>query len=79
MRATASRARKKAQQSEPVKLSDPEFPADIELSGSESTTAVKHSNMANDDFAAVTITEVSQSLFERLGTTGSPTCTSVDF
>jgi hypothetical protein len=55
MHAAASRARKKAQQSEPVKLSDSESPADIELSGSESPAAVKHSNMVNDDFAAIEV------------------------
>ena len=61
MRTAASRARKKAQQSEPVQLSD-ESPTDIELSGSESPAAVEHSNAVNDDFAAIAATEVSHYL-----------------
>ena len=55
MRAAACRARKKAQQSEPVKLSDSESPTDIKLSGSESPAAVEHSNMVNDDFTAIEV------------------------
>ena len=55
MHTTASRARKKAQRSEPVELSDSESPADIELSGSESPAAVEHSNVVNDDFAAIEV------------------------
>ena len=59
MHTAASRARKRAQQSESVQLSDSESSADIGLSGSESPAAVEHSNVVNDDFAAIAATEVS--------------------
>jgi hypothetical protein len=62
-RAAASRAKKKAQQSELVELSDSKYPdidsdspANIDLSGSEAPAAVE---LSNDDFTAIAITEVS--------------------
>lgn len=61
MRTAASRARKKAQRSEPVELSDSESPADINLSGSESPAAVE-SDVVDDDFAVIATTEVSHYL-----------------
>ena len=62
MHTAASRSRKKAKKSEPINLSDPESPADIKLSGSESFAAVKQSNVVNDDFAVIANTEVSHYL-----------------
>ena len=55
MHAAASMVRKKAQQYEPVELSNSESPTDIKLSGPESPAAVKPSNVVNDDFTAIEV------------------------